>query len=390
MFHVAGTNGKGSTCAFLRAGLEAAGRAVHVYTSPHLVRFNERIRLGGTLIDDAGLAGLLAEVFDAADGMEASFFEVTTAAAFLAFARTPADAVILEVGLGGRLDATNVVKAPAITGIAQLGMDHQLFLGDTLAGIAAEKAGIAKRGAPLVTQRYDEAIAGVVAAAAAAAGAEWLPRGGRWEADVVEHALRYRDTAGTLDLPLPRLAGRHQAMNAAIAVAMIRHQDAVRVPEPALHAAMVRAEWPARLQHLGKGPLVDRLPSGSDVWLDGAHNPAAARAVADFLKDAVPVERPLHIVCGLLANKDAAGMLAALSERDAVVHVVPVPGHAHHAPEALAQVARGRGMKAYAAGDVAGALDRIASSGGEAPAVLIVGSLYLAGHVLEANGQSPT
>ena len=250
MFHVAGTNGKGSTCAFLRAALEAAGHRVHAFTSPHLVRFNERIRVAGALIDDAALAPLLAEVLDAADGIEASFFEVTTAAAFLAFARTPADALILEVGLGGRLDATNVVDRPLVTGIASLALDHQSFLGDTLAQIAVEKAGIARRDVPLVTQCYVPEIADCVAAVAAKAGAMLIARGTRWAIIPDAGHWRYRDAAGRADAALAHASRGHQILNAGLAVAMIRHQSLLGVPDHALASAMDRRRWPARLQRL--------------------------------------------------------------------------------------------------------------------------------------------
>ena len=238
VFHVAGTNGKGSTCAFLRAAIEAAGLTAHVFTSPHLVRFNERIRLAGRLIEDAALAEGLAEVLAIAEGIGPSFFEVTTAAAFLAFARTPADACIVEVGLGGRLDATNVIEAPIVCGIAQLGVDHQAFLGDRIEQIAAEKAGIAKAGVSLVTLHYPRSVAEPIGAAAKQAGAPWLAKGGAWDAAVYQGRLHYRDANGKLDLPLPRLPGAHQAQNAALAVAMLRHQDALAVPAAALRAAM--------------------------------------------------------------------------------------------------------------------------------------------------------
>jgi dihydrofolate synthase/folylpolyglutamate synthase len=391
VFHVAGTNGKGSTCAFLRAAIEAAGLSAHVYTSPHLVRFNERLRLAGQLIEDSALAGLLEEALDSADGMEISFFEATTAAAFLAFARTPADACILEVGLGGRLDATNVVPGPAVCGIAQLGLDHQQFLGSRIEEIAAEKAGIAKPGTPLVTQHYPDRIGERIGEVAAACGANWLPRGGRWDATVYRDKLHYRDVGGNLELPLPRLRGAHQAMNAALAVAMIRHQQAVPVREPALRAAMGWADWPGRLQSLAPGPLVAKLPKGSALWLDGGHNPAAARAVADFFRGHVPSDRPFHIVLGLLANKDAAGVLKAFANRGATVHAVPVPGHPHHSPAALAALARAAGLAALAAADVESALSWIARHADRArpPIVLVMGSLYLAGEVLKANGQVP-
>ncbi|HEY1604563.1 MAG TPA: folylpolyglutamate synthase/dihydrofolate synthase family protein [Allosphingosinicella sp.] len=392
VLHVAGTNGKGSTCAFLRAAIEAAGLKAHVYTSPHLVRFNERIRLAGRLIDDDRLAALLEEALDAAEDLAPSFFEATTAAAFLAFARAPADACIVEVGLGGRLDATNVIPAPIVCGIAQLGLDHQQFLGNRIEQVAAEKAGIAKRDVPLVTQQHPDRLANRIGEAAARAGAVWLPRGGIWDASVDQDKLHYRDEKGALDLPLPRLPGLHQAMNAALAVAMLRHQQAFAVGEPALKAAMGWAEWPARLQKLGPGALHDLLPGGSELWLDGAHNPAAARAVADFFRAHVPAGRPFHIVGGILANKDAAGVLKAFSNRAATVHAVPVPDHAHHAPADLAAAARGAGLAAMPAGGVAEALGWIArhSAPGEPPIVLVMGSLYLAGDVLARNGQAPS
>jgi dihydrofolate synthase/folylpolyglutamate synthase len=393
VFHVAGTNGKGSTCAFLRAAVEAAGLHAHVYTSPHLVRFNERIRLAGQLIEDEELAALLEETLDAAEGMEVSFFEATTAAAFLAFSRAPADACIVEVGLGGRLDATNVLPRPAVCGIAQLGLDHQLFLGSKLETIAAEKAGIAKPGVPLVTQHYPERIAEKIAETAAAAGALWLPRGGRWDASSYQHQLHYRDDWGKLDLPLPhRLHGAHQAMNAALAVAMLRHQEALPVRDSALRAAIGWAEWPARLQRLAAGPLHDLLPAGSELWLDGGHNPAAARAIADFFRAYVPNERPFHVVMGLLENKDAGGVMKAFRNRALTLHAVPVEGHAHHSPAQLAGAAKESGLNALAREGVEDALRWIARHADRArpPIVLIMGSLYLAGTVLKKNDQAPS
>ena len=391
VFHVAGTNGKGSTCAFLRAALEASGRAVHVFTSPHLVRFNERIRVAGRLIGDDALAGHLARVLDVGDDVRPSFFEATTAAALLAFAETPADACVIEVGLGGRLDATNVVPAPVVTGIAQLALDHQAFLGDRPEQIAAEKAGIAKPHVPLVTQRYATGAARAIAAAAAAVDAAWLPRGGAWDAVGYRGLLRYRDMAGRLELPLPRLPGAHQLLNAGLAIAMIRHQHRVHVPDPALKAAMGWADWPARLQRLGDGPLRALLAPDADLWVDGGHNPAAARVVADHLRAAVPAGRALHLVTGLLANKDATGVLHAFAGRQATVHAVPVPGHAHHAPADLAGIARANGLTARAAASVADALGWIArhADPAAAPYVVVLGSLHLAGEVLAANGQPP-
>ena len=392
VFHVAGTNGKGSTCAFLRAAIEATGLAVHVYTSPHLVRFNERIRLAGKLIEDEPLADLLAETLDAADGMEASFFEITTAAAFLAFSRAPAAACVIEVGLGGRLDATNVLPAPAICGIVQLGLDHQQFLGDRIEGVAAEKAGIAKAGVPLVTLRYPDRVANRVGEAAAAAGAPWLPQGGPWDVAADQGRLHYRDRHGKLDLPLPRLPGAHQALNAGLALGMLRHQREIVVPEAALKAAMGWAEWPARLQKLGPGPLQALLPPGAELWLDGGHNPNAARAVADYFRASIPAGRPFHIVFGLLSAKDAAGVLKPFTGRAVDLHTVPVPGHAHHAPADLALSARALGLTARAEASVESAVGWIArhAERDRPPVVLILGSLYLAGEVLRANGQLPS
>jgi dihydrofolate synthase/folylpolyglutamate synthase len=392
VFHVAGTNGKGSTCAFLRAAIEAAGLKVHVYTSPHLVRFNERIRLSGTLIEDERLAALLADVLDQVEGIGASFFEVITAAAFLAFAEEPAEACVVEVGLGGRLDATNVIEAPAATGIANLGLDHQAFLGDRIEGIAAEKAGIAKPGVPLVTQLYPEQVASRVGEVAAGRGAVWLPRGGAWDGVVYQKQLHYRDQSGKLDLPVPRLPGAHQATNAALAVAMLRHQRAIHVPESALRAAMGWADWPARLQRLTGGPLHALLPKGAELWLDGGHNPAAARVVADHFRGHVPAGTPLHIVFGLLENKDAAGVLKPFRGRAITLHAIPIAGHAHHSPAALAAAAREQGITAMAARDVEDALGWIARHADRAapPIVLILGSLYLAGEILRKNGQAPS
>ncbi|WP_066716496.1 bifunctional folylpolyglutamate synthase/dihydrofolate synthase [Sphingomonas pituitosa] len=387
VLHVAGTNGKGSTCAFLRAALEAAGLRVHVYSSPHLVRFNERIRLAGTLIDDATLAPLLAEVLDAGGDIGASFFEVTTAAAFLAFARTPADACVIEVGLGGRLDATNVVPAPIATAIAQLGIDHQAFLGDTLPQIAREKAGIAKPGVPLVTMRYDAEIAAVVAAT----GSPVLAEGAAWNYAVEGDRLVYHDAKGTLATPLPALSGPHQPGNLALAIAMLRHQAALAIPDAAFAAAATGARWPARMQRLGNGTLTALLPQGTPVWLDGGHNAAAGTAIADTVA-AVAADRSCHLVLGMLANKDPEGLLTPLAGRLASVTTVPIPGHAHHAPVELAALVRRLGVPlAGTAEDVPDALRGIAArlDGATPSAVLILGSLYLAGVVLEANGELP-
>lgn len=381
IFHVAGTNGKGSTVAFLRAGLEASGLKVHAFTSPHLVSFNERIRIAGTLISDDELARTLEEIIDVGAGIEPSFFEVAAATAFVAFARTSADACILEVGLGGRLDATNVVDHPAVTGIANLALDHQQFLGRGLAGIAGEKAAIAKRGVPLVTQLYPPAIGRRIEEIARERGAIWLPRGGSWDSVARRGKLRYHDEAGELELPLPRLPGRHQAMNAALAIAMLRHQDAVRIPESAISEAMGWADWPARLQRLHAGPLVGER----EIWLDGGHNPSAARQIASFVKQSFRDGRPVHLVFASLATKDPAGMLAPFREIVSNVHMVPIPGHPSFAPKELVDMAAGLGFSAQSNASVEDAL-------GDVPfdaRVLIFGSLYLAGVVLAANDEVP-
>jgi dihydrofolate synthase/folylpolyglutamate synthase len=386
VLHVAGTNGKGSTCAFLRAAIEAAGLSCHVYSSPHLVRFNERIRLAGRLIDDDTLAALLADVLDHAADLNASFFEVTTAAAFLAFARTPADACVIEVGLGGRLDATNVVR-PLVTGIAQLGIDHQAFLGHTLDAIAGEKAGIAKAGVPLVTMRYPPNITMRIAQVAAAAGAPVVPLGTDWHFDLEGDQIIYRDTHGTLALPHPALAGPHQPSNLALAIAMLRHQDALAIPDAAFATAARAARWPARMQRLAAGPLTALLPAGSEIWLDGGHNQAAAEAVRAAIGERLD-GRPLDLICGMLANKDAAGLLAPLADVAASFTAIPVPSHEHHAPEALAATARRLGIAHTAtAADPASALAGLVSGGPRI--VLILGSLYLAGGVLAANDEPP-
>ena len=385
VLHVAGTNGKGSTCAFLRAALEAAGRKVHAYTSPHLVRFNERIRLAGRLIEDAQLAALLKEVREASHGIEPSFFEATTAVAFLAFARAPADACIVEVGLGGRLDATNVIDRPLACGIASLGLDHQQFLGRRLADVAAEKGGIARRGAPLVTQQYPDKLAELIGKLAEDAGANWFPRGQAWDAVVRQDRLHYRDHKGELTLPVPRLPGHHQALNAGLAVAMLRYQDQIEVPASALSAAMGWADWPARLQRLSAGPLTGLLPLGSELWVDGGHNPSAARLVADWVKHSWLEGRPTHLLFAALQSKDAAGILRPFAGIADMVHTLPIDGHDCRDPKELADLARQMGFKAHPRETLGQALAAISK-----PArALVFGSLYLAGEALAANGQSP-
>ncbi|MCY7398989.1 MAG: bifunctional folylpolyglutamate synthase/dihydrofolate synthase [Sphingomonas bacterium] len=385
VFHVAGTNGKGSTCAFLRAALEAAGHRVHAFTSPHLVRFNERIRLAGTLIDDAALAPLLGEVLDAAAGMKASFFEVTAAAAFLAFARTPADAVILEVGLGGRLDATNVIDRPLVTAIASLGLDHQAYLGTTLTAIAGEKAGIVKRDVPLVTQSYPAEVTRRVADIAATAGAHLIARGASWAIVPDAGQLHYRDAQGELTLPLPMLPGDHQILNAGLAVAILRHQSLLAVPPGALAEAMITTQWPARLQQLDRGSLVERLPAGSELWIDGGHNPDAARLVAAHARDKWAGGPPLTLLFASLKSKDAPAILAPFRGVAARVLTLPVPGHDSRDPVELAAMAQAMGFAAAPYPDLETALAAIT----DPERALVFGSLYLAGVALSANGSLP-
>jgi dihydrofolate synthase / folylpolyglutamate synthase len=392
VFHVAGTNGKGSTCAFLRAAIEAAGLKCHVYSSPHLVRFNERIRLAGKLIEDTVLAPLLAEVLDAAQAYDLgpSFFEATTAAAFLAFARTPADACVIEVGLGGRLDATNIIERPAVCGIASLGIDHEAFLlapedgtpDDPLSRIGWEKAGIAKADVPLVVSHYPARVQAAIAAQASAAGATLVTRKQDWDAAIYDGKIAYRDAAGTLKLPLPRMPGPHQADNAALAAAMLRHQDAVAVPDGALAAAMEWAHWPARLQRLGEGLMTACLPAGTEIWLDGGHNVDAGNALAAYFGNR---NTPIHLIIGMLANKDPAAIIAPLLGNIASITAVPVPGHEFHAAEDFRSAAGP--VPVHHAIDAHAALAAITPRRGEI--VLIAGSLYLAGEVLRANGQEP-
>lgn len=390
VFHVAGTNGKGSTCTYLRMMLEAQGLVVHSATKPHLVRYNERIRLAGKLIEDDLLAQLLAEVLDANDAGEdlgPSFFEVTTAAIFLAFSRLPADACVIEVGLGGRLDATNVIPHPAVTGIATLGIDHEGFLLRPEAGapevplarIAWEKAGITRPGAPMVTLDYSAVAEEQIAALSAQAGAPWLRRGRDWFADIGE-TIEYRDAAGALSLPLPHMAGRHQAENAALAVALIRHQSSVSVSPEAMAHGIRAARWPARLQQLGTGPLtaLAQTTGPRAVWLDGGHNPDAGLAIARHFADAPP----FHLITGMLANKDPSAIIAPLAGKLLSLSVVPAPGHDAHRPEDFAPFTA---LPAHSFDNVEQALRALPPEGN----VLIAGSLYLAGDVLRRNEEFP-
>jgi dihydrofolate synthase / folylpolyglutamate synthase len=380
VIHIAGTNGKGSTQAMIRAGLEAAGDRVHAYTSPHLARFHERIRLAGELISEAALTALLDECVRANGPDEITFFEITTCAAFLGFARTPADWTLLEVGLGGRLDATNVVEKPRLTIITPVSLDHQAFLGDTVAAIAGEKAGIIKRGVlVIVGPQTDEGLA-VIEARAARMGAPLLAFGQHWHVAEDRGRLVYQDEAGLLDLPLPNLPGPHQVQNAGAAIAALRQLGR---DESACEAAVTRAFWPARMQRLRQGPLVDAAPR-VELWLDGGHNPAGGEAVAATL--ARMPKRETHLICGMLNTKDVTGYMVPLAPHVTRLHAVSIPGEKNTLPaEVTRDAARRAGMDAGTAGSVAEALAGIAA---ESPGarVLICGSLYLAGTILRENG----
>ncbi len=377
--HIAGTNGKGSTQAMIRAGLEAGGSRVHAYTSPHLARFHERIRLSGELISEPALTALLDECVAKNGADEITFFEITTCAAFLAFARTPADWTLLEVGLGGRLDATNVIE-PALSIITPVSLDHQAFLGDTVGAIAGEKAGIIKRGVPcIVGPQTDEGLA-VIEARAERLGAPLLVYGQHWHVWEENGRMLYQDERGLLDLPLPNLPGPHQIQNAGAAITALRHLGR---DEAAVEAAVTRAEWPARMQRLRRGPLVDSAPL-VELWLDGGHNPAGGEAVAATL--ARMPERETHVICGMLNTKDVTGYMVPLAPHVTRLHAVTIPGEKNTLPaDETADAARAAGIDAVAAGSVAEALATIAAAT-PAARVLICGSLYLAGAILRENG----
>ena len=379
VIHIAGTNGKGSTQAMIRAGLEAAGKTVHAYTSPHLARFHERIRLAGEFIDEAALTAVLDECYAANGDDKITYFEITTVAGLLAFSRTPADYTLLEVGLGGRLDATNVVDAPLMTIITPVSVDHQQYLGDTLAEIAGEKAGIIKRGVPCVVgPQSDEGLA-VIEARAEQLGAPLLAFGQHWHAGIEAGRMVYQDDAGLLDLPLPNLPGAHQVMNAGAALAALRH---LKMDAAACKAAVTTAYWPARMQRLKNGPLVD-LAGSADLWLDGGHNPAAGDAIAAVL--AQGSTRPVHLICGMLNTKDIRGYLRPLAAQVKSLHAVSIPAEAATLPAAqTAKAARAEGIDTYEAKDVASALSAIVADDPHAR-ILICGSLYLAGAVLREN-----
>jgi len=380
VFHVAGTNGKGSTCAFLRAMLEAEGYTVHATTSPHLVRYNERIRIAGKLIEDDALAALLKEVLDAGENLAPSFFEVTIAAAFLAFSRTPADACVVEVGLGGRFDATNVLEPEALAacGIASLGIDHERFLlapeegvpEEPIARIAFEKAGIAKPGVPLAALKYPLAATKAVIDQAMKAGARPAICGLDWTFSIENHGLDYQDMSGQINLPAPWLPGAHQFENAALAAAMVRHQDRLSVSPNAMAEGIRTARWPARLHRLAAGPLTgDR-----EVWLDGGHNPDAGAVLARHFAG-----QRVHLIIGMLDNKDPKALVGPLAKSIESIFAVPVPDRDCHPADAF-----GPGARSFP--DVPAALAALPND--DLP-VLIAGTLYLAGEVLRLNGELP-
>ena len=384
--HVAGTNGKGSTVALLRAIAEAAGLRVHTYTSPHLVRFNERIRLAGQLIGDDALNAVLDRVEAAIDrgGREATVFESTTAAAFVAMSETPADLAIVEVGLGGLLDATNVIERPLLSVITPVDLDHAEFLGTDLGGVAGEKAGILKAGARGLIARQAEPAMAVIEAAARAVQAPLTVMGVDFDAWAERGGLSFQDQERFLDLPAPALTGPHQIDNAGLAIAVALELD---LPEAAIAEGLRSVRWPARMQRLTAGPYGEAARAAdAELWLDGGHNPHAAAAMAAALAERqARAPRPLALIVGILANKDAGGFFEALSRSDAAVFTVPFDGAAAE-PEALAAVARGHGLGATACASVQEALSRALRLG--AGRVLICGSLYMAGEVLGAGRET--
>jgi dihydrofolate synthase/folylpolyglutamate synthase len=394
VIHVAGTNGKGSTVAFMRAILEAARQRVHVYTSPNLVRLNERFRIGGAgggkLVEDDELSTALAECESANGEHPITVFEIETAAAFLLFSRHPADVLLLEVGLGGRLDATNVVERPLASAITRVSLDHRDFLGNTIAEIAAEKAGILKSGVPAaVASQVRDALA-VIERQAARVKAPLVIAGEQWTATEERGRLVYQDSDGLLDLPAPKLYGRHQFENAGLAIAALRAAG-LKIPAPAFEAGMVSVEWPARMQRLSGGGLAAKLPPESELWLDGGHNADGGRAVAAALADLEErVSRPVVMIIGMLSSKDCEGFLRNFAGLARHVITVPIANDKSVPAAGLADIARGIGIPALAREDIGGALAAAADLGlVPAPRVIITGSLYLAGEVLALNGTPP-
>ena len=380
VIHIAGTNGKGSTQAMIRAGLEAEGALVHAYTSPHLARFHERIRLAGSLISEPALAALLDEAVAANGPDPITFFEITTVAALLAFARTKADYTLLEVGLGGRLDATNVIDRPALTVITPVSIDHQQYLGDTLPEIAGEKSGILKRGVPCIVGPQEAAGLDVIEARATKLGVPLFIYGQHWHTSQEAGRMIYQDENGLLDLPLPSLLGAHQITNAGAAIATLRYFGK---SSAACEAAVTRPEWPARMQRLRQGPLVDAAPE-IELWLDGGHNPAGGQAIGATLA-AMP-KRPSYLICGMLNTKDIKAYLYPLASHIQALHAISIPNEINTlSAENTRDAAISVGMRATAEADVMAALNSIKAQDANAR-VLICGSLYLAGMILRENG----
>ena len=380
VIHVAGTNGKGSTQAMIRAGLESAGKKVHAYTSPHLARFHERIRLAGKLIEEEALSTTLDECLAANGGTPITYFEITTAAGFLAFSRIPADYTLLEVGLGGRFDATNVMDSPVLSIITPISYDHPQFLGETLVEIAREKAGIIKRGVPCVVGPQSDEALEVIEAQAARLGAPLLACGQHWHVAEERGRMIYQDESGLLDLPLPNLIGAHQVANAGAAIAALRY---LGHDEAACEAAVCHAHWPARLQRLKTGPLV-KAAGAAELWLDGGHNAAAGEALAEALTRLPP--RPTHLICGMLKTKDVQGYMRPLRAIAEDLYAVSIPGEAATLPAGeTCEAALKVGFNAHEMASVAGAVDAIVADHPNAR-ILICGSLYLAGNVLRENG----
>lgn len=380
--HITGTNGKGSVAAFLRAILEAAGLRVHVYTSPHLVRFHERIRLAGTLIKEAHLQALLDECEIVNAGQSITFFEITTAAAFLAFSRTPADVVILENGLGGRLDATNVVAKPALTAITPVSLDHQQFLGSTLAAIATEKAGIIKSGVPCIVGPQAPDAMDVIASHAAAKEAPILEWGVNWRAHATSAGMELEYAGETLNLPRPALPGAHQIANAAQAVILARAFPGVDITAAHIAKGLTDVVWPARLQRLRQGPIVDVLPAGWELWLDGGHNPDAGQAIGAHVQQ-LWGDRPLHLICGMIESKDPTGFLKPFAGLAESLHCVTIPGEKAAIPATdLVRMAEAAGLRAVTAPDALDAAREIVRAHPVPARLMICGSLYLAGRIL--------
>lgn len=379
VIHIAGTNGKGSTQAMMRAGLEASGARVHAYTSPHLARFHERIRLAGELISEEHLTEVLDRCYQANEGEQITYFEITTVAAILAFAETPADYTLLEVGLGGRLDATNVIAAPALTMITPIDLDHQQFLGETLPEIAGEKAGIIKHGIPCAVGPQQEPAMEVIERQAMRHSAPLNAQGQHWHVSTENERLVFQDETGLLDLPLPNLRGPHQIQNAGLAVAGLR---SLGMGEDACAAAVTDAYWPARMQRMTSGVLVE-MAKPAELWLDGGHNPAAGRALAATLRQ--QPKRPTHLICGMLNTKDIGGYLRPLGEVAETLTAVSIPGEQNTLPAAeTAEQATKAGITALTAESVEDAIRAISAKDANAR-ILICGSLYLAGHVLRIN-----